>query len=95
MKLTICSETYLTIYECQVVSYLKLYLASLQIVRKKKPIQTAHHLLFNCSLLSTDCPPALKSIPPPMFLQYHMNTVGTTSFLKTIFQQLQEELQEN
>ena len=61
----------------------------------EKPIQMAHHLLFNCSLLSTVRPTVLKSIPPPMFLQYHINTVGTTSFLKTIFQQLQDELQEN
>ena len=61
----------------------------------EKPIQTAHHLLFNCSLLQTDRPPALKSIPPPLFLQYHINTAGTTSFLRTIFKQLQDELQEN
>jgi len=55
----------------------------------------AHHLLFNCSLLLTDRPPALKSIPLLLFLQYHINTIGTTSFLKTIFQQLQDKLQEN
>jgi hypothetical protein len=61
----------------------------------EKPIQTAHHLLFNCSLLSSDRPPALKSIKPPLFLQYHLNTVGITNFLKTIFKQLQDELQEN
>ena len=61
----------------------------------EKPIQTAHHFLFNCSVLLTDHPPALKSIPPPLFLQYHINTVGTTSYPKTIFQQLQDELQEN
>jgi hypothetical protein len=53
------------------------------------------NFMFNCSLLSTDRPPVLKSIPPPLFLQYHINTVRITSFLKTIFQQLQDELQKN
>jgi hypothetical protein len=58
-------------------------------------IQRTHHLMFNCSLLSTDRPPALKSIPPPLFRQYHIYTIRIQSFLKTIFQQLQDELQEN
>jgi hypothetical protein len=59
----------------------------------EKTIQTAHHLMLECSLLSDDRPSVLKSLSPPLVLQYHINTVSITSFLRRIFHALQEESQ--
>jgi hypothetical protein len=58
-------------------------------------LQTAHHLMLECSLLSKDRPPILKTLLPPLILQYHINTVSITSFLRRIFQALQEDSQGN
>jgi hypothetical protein len=54
-------------------------------------IQTARHLLSKCSIFSKDRPPVLKSLPPPLVLEYHTNTVSITRFLRSIFKALQEE----
>jgi len=59
----------------------------------EKTVQTAHHLILECSLWSKDRRSVLKSLPPPLVLQYHINTVSITSFLRRIFQALQEDAQ--
>jgi hypothetical protein len=61
----------------------------------EKTLQTAHHLMLECSLLSKDRPPVLKTLPPPLMLQYHINTVSITSFVRRIFQALQDDSQAN
>jgi len=61
----------------------------------EKTVQTAHHLMLECSLWSKDCPSVLKSLPPPLVLQYHISTVSITSFLGRIFQALEEDAQGN
>jgi hypothetical protein len=48
----------------------------------EKVLQMAHHLMLECSLLSKDRPPVLKTLPPHLILQYHINTVSITSFLR-------------
>ena len=59
-------------------------------------VQTAHHLMLECSLWSKDPPSVLKSLPPPpLVLQYHIHIVSITSFLRRIFQALQEDAQGN
>jgi len=61
----------------------------------EKAIQTARHLMTECNLFSKDRPAVLKSLPPPLVLKYHMNTVSITSFLRNIFRALQEESKGN
>jgi hypothetical protein len=61
----------------------------------KKAIQTARHLMIECSLFSNDRPTVLKSLPPPLVLKYRINTVSITSFLRNIFHALQEESKGN
>jgi hypothetical protein len=61
----------------------------------EKAIQTARHLMIECSLFSNDRPAVLKSLPPPLVLKHHINTVSITSFLRNIFQTLQEESEGN
>jgi hypothetical protein len=61
----------------------------------EKAIQTACHLMTECSLFSNDRPEVLKSFPPPLVLKYHINTVSITSFLRNIFKALQEESKGN
>jgi hypothetical protein len=57
----------------------------------EKAIQTARHLLLECSIFSKDRPPVLKSLLPPLVLKYHLNIVSITRFLRSIFNALQEE----
>jgi hypothetical protein len=57
----------------------------------EKAIKTASHHLLECSILSKDRPPVFKSLPPPLGLKYHINTVNITKFLRSIFKALQEE----
>jgi hypothetical protein len=57
----------------------------------QKAIQTARHLMSECSLFSKDQPTVLQTLPPPLVLQYHINTVGITNFLRSIFHMLQEQ----
>jgi len=61
----------------------------------EKTVQTAHHLMQECSLWSKNRPSFLKSLPPPLVLQYHINIVIITNFLRRIFQALQEDAQGN
>ena len=61
----------------------------------EKAVQTARQLMIECSLYSTDRPTILKSLPPPLVLKYHVNTVNITSFLRNIFHALQEESKGN
>jgi hypothetical protein len=56
----------------------------------EKAIQTAWHLMMECSLFSNDRPAVLKSLPPPLVLKYHINTVSITSFLRNIFTHFKE-----
>jgi len=60
-----------------------------------KAIQTACHLMLVCSLFANDRPTVIKSLPPPLVLKYHINTVSITSFLRNIFKALQEESKGN
>jgi hypothetical protein len=60
-----------------------------------KAIQTARHLMTECSLFSKDRPAVLKSLPPPLVLKYHTNAVSITSFLRNIFKAIQEESRRN
>jgi ribonuclease HI len=61
----------------------------------EKAIQTARNLMMGCSLFSYDRPAVFKSLPPPLVLKYHINTVSITSFLRNIFHALQEECKGN
>jgi len=36
-----------------------------------------------------------QSLPPPLVLKYHINTVSITSFLRNIFKALEEESKGN
>jgi len=51
----------------------------------KKAIQTARHLMTECSSFSNDRPAVLKSLPPILVLKYHINTVSITIFLISDF----------
>jgi hypothetical protein len=51
--------------------------------------------MIECSLFSKDQPAVLKSLPPLQVLKYHINTVSSTSFLRNIFDALQEESKGN
>jgi hypothetical protein len=57
----------------------------------QKAVQTAHHLMTECSLFSREGPTALRALPPPLILKHHTNTVGVTSFLRNILHSLQEQ----
>jgi hypothetical protein len=60
-----------------------------------KAEQTASHLLLECSLWSKDRPSVLRSLPPHLVQQFHINTVSITNFLRSIILTLQEEAREN
>ena len=61
----------------------------------EKAVQTSHHLMTECSLFSSERPTVLQTLPPPLVLKYHINTVGVTCFLRNIFHTLQEQLKDN
>jgi hypothetical protein len=68
----------------------------------EKAVQTAHHLMTERSLFSSEPPTVLQTLPPPLVLKYlvscilyHVKTFGVTSFLRNIFHTLQEELKGN
>jgi ribonuclease HI len=61
----------------------------------EKAVQTAHHLMTECSLFSSERPAALRTLPPPLILKHHINTVSVTSFLRNILHSLQEQLKCN
>jgi hypothetical protein len=56
----------------------------------EKAVQTARHLMIECSLFSNDRPAVLKSLPPTLVLKYRINTFSITRFLRNIFKTLQE-----
>ena len=58
----------------------------------EKAVQTSHHLMTECSLFSSERPTVLQTLPLPLVLEYHINTVSVTSFLRNIFHTLQEQL---
>jgi len=58
----------------------------------EKAVQTAHHLMTECNLFSSERPTVRQTLPPPLVLKYHINTVGITGFLRNIFHTLQEQL---
>ena len=43
------------------------------------------------SLLSKEQPTVLQNLPLPLILQYHINTVDVSRFLKTTFHMLQDQ----
>ena len=57
----------------------------------QKVVQTARHLMTECSLFSRERPAALRTLPPPLILKQHTNTVGVTSSLRNILHSLQEQ----
>ena len=57
----------------------------------EKAVQTARHLLLECSLFSTERPTALQTLAPHLVLKHHINTISVTSFLKSILHTLQEQ----
>lgn len=52
-------------------------------------IQTARHLLTQCSKFTRERPDVLKSTPLPLVLKYHINTTQITRFLNNVFRSLQ------
>jgi len=61
----------------------------------EKAVQTARHLVTEYSLFSSERPAVLPTLPPPLVLKYHINTVGVSSFLRNIFHTLQEQMKGN
>jgi ribonuclease HI len=57
----------------------------------EKAVQTARHLLTECSLFSTERPTVLQTLAPHLVLKHYINTISITSFLKSIFHTLQEQ----
>jgi hypothetical protein len=57
----------------------------------EKAVQTARHLLLECSLFSTERPIALQTLAQHLVLKHHINTISVTSFLKSILHTLQEQ----
>ena len=57
----------------------------------EKTEQTAWHLTIECSLHSKEQPTVLQNLLIPLIMQYHINTVDVSRFLKTIFHMLQDQ----
>ena len=57
----------------------------------KKAVQTALHLMTECSLFSKERPTALHTNPPPIILKHDIHTVGVATFLRNILHSLQEQ----
>jgi len=68
-------------------------LANLQL--SQKGCKTAHHLMTECSLFSSERPTVLQTLPPPLVLKCHINTIGITNFIRNIFHTLQQQLKDN
>jgi ribonuclease HI len=56
----------------------------------ESPVQTAIHLLTECTLFSRDRPAVLENVPLPWILKHHINTVTVTNFIQRIFNKLRE-----
>jgi hypothetical protein len=61
----------------------------------EKAVRTAQYLMTKCSPFSSERPAALRTLPPPLILKHHINTVGVTSFLGNILHSIQEQLKYN
>src|SRR5215510_13178508 len=57
----------------------------------EKAVQTARHLLTECSLFSSERPAVLQTLSPHLVLKHHINTISITSFFRSIFHALQEQ----
>jgi hypothetical protein len=57
----------------------------------KKDVQTARHLLTECSLFSNEQLAVFQTLFPTLVLKYHINTVSITGFLRSKFHTLQEQ----
>ena len=56
----------------------------------EQAVQTARHLMTECSLFSRNRPAELHNLPPHMFLKHHIHTVSVSSFLSNILHSLLE-----
>jgi hypothetical protein len=60
---------------------------------KDKFMHSSNHIdhMTECGLFTRERPAVLQSLPLPLILKYHTNTVGITSFLEHILHTLQEK----
>jgi hypothetical protein len=56
----------------------------------ERAIQTASHLMTECSLFQSNRPAVLHNLPPHMILKHHIHTVSVSSFLSNILHSLKE-----
>ena len=61
----------------------------------EKAIQTAGHLMTECSLFSRTRPAVLHNLPPHLILKLHIHTASVSSFLSNIFHSMSEQLEGN
>ena len=61
----------------------------------EKAIQTAGHLMTECSLFSRNRPALLHNLPPHLILKFHIHTASVSSFLSNIFHSMSEQLEGN
>ena len=54
----------------------------------KEEIQTALHLLTQCSRFERERPAVLKTLPLPQVLKYHINTTQISSFISNVFRSI-------
>jgi len=59
----------------------------------QKAIQTARHLMTECSLFSKDRPAVHKSLPPTLVLKYHINTVSIIKLPQEYLQSTSRRIQ--
>ena len=50
----------------------------------EQAVQTARHLMTECSLFSRNHPTVLHNLPPHLILKHHIHTVSISSFLSNI-----------
>jgi hypothetical protein len=56
-----------------------------------RAVQTARHLMTECSQYSRNRPAILQKLPPHMILKHHIHTASVSSLLNHILHSLQEE----
>jgi len=61
----------------------------------EKAIQTAGHLMTECSLFSRTRPTVLHNLPSHLILKLHIHTASVLSFLIKIFHSMSEQLEGN
>ena len=69
-----------------------------EVDRQKRNIQIFNSMklyvfrsMIECSILSKERPTVLQNLPLPLIMQYHINTVDVSRFLKTISHMLQDQ----